>query len=292
MEIYDEFGGSHLMTRHKTAFLCSSVVPPEFHSRILKWADERTVEDCIVTGRVTSLEKQVVDHLVEKGVPLILMALDIEEVKALIQEYRPLVMDGRMLVLALFGPGATLSKAQQNYMRNMAVLELADDVVVGYCNPEGVLQRQLSGCSRYVSLVKDNEHRYMDFLHLNDGFICLEAISKDGHPYCQISQRRKSGTAIRIDALQVDSDAVIRLRDMLDRAIEANHWGESRYTEVREAFPNAYRRWSPDEELILMECAQQGMKDEEIAQLLGRQPSAVNARLQKLIQADAERQQG
>lgn len=53
-------------------------------------------------------------------------------------------------------------------------------------------------------------------------------------------------------------------------------------TDLRKKHANAYRPWSPEEENQLREHFQAKKKTKEIAQLLGRQPGGIRARLKKL----------
>jgi len=54
-----------------------------------------------------------------------------------------------------------------------------------------------------------------------------------------------------------------------------------RMSEIRSTHPHAYEAWSQEEEKRLREYVAQGRKISEIASLLGRQPSAIRARIRK-----------
>lgn len=290
MEIYDEFGNSQLLQQKKTAFLCSRQVPQEHHATILDWAQQLSPESCVISGMQSPLERQVGNILLQRGIPVIWVALNLQEVKSKMPSLQSFVLEKRILILVLFDDTCPLSKEQQSYMRNMSVIEYANDVVVGYCNQDGNLSRQLSGCQSYTQLISPNNHRYVDFIHLPDGFISLDTLQTGDQQTLQLTQHRKSEQYLRKDVITIPASEVIRLRNMLDKAIEANHWGESRYNEIRKTYPNAYRTWSPDETLILRELSQQGMTDNEIAKILGRQPSAIASRLQKIIDDESSHQ--
>lgn len=55
-----------------------------------------------------------------------------------------------------------------------------------------------------------------------------------------------------------------------------------RLKKIREQFPNAYQRWTTDEDARLKELVSAGTSVPDIASLLKRQPSAIRSRLQKL----------
>lgn len=52
--------------------------------------------------------------------------------------------------------------------------------------------------------------------------------------------------------------------------------------DIREKYQRAYEKWTNEEEEILISRFEQGINIKEIATILGRQPSAINSRLQKL----------
>lgn len=289
MEVFDDFGNIDLLQRRKTAFLCSRQVPVEYHARILQWANEVTKDQCIVCGRGTSIERQVSDILLQRGIPLIWVALTLDEVKSEIDTLRPYVIQDRMLILALFGPEDATSKSQQAFMRNMAVLEHSDQIVVGYRTLEGTLDRQLAGREVGLEIVATCEqHRYQDFLQLSSSKIMLESI---GDEFRIVQQRQLSNGAYQREVLVLAPQEVVRLRNVLDRAVEQNGWAESQYADIRETYANAYRPWSPEDELLLRQLSIAGKSDQEISQLLGRQPSAVASRLQKIIDEENLRAQ-
>ena len=59
-------------------------------------------------------------------------------------------------------------------------------------------------------------------------------------------------------------------------------WSE-RLTEKRAEHPKAYERWSDEDVELLKRLTHTKLSIEEIAQRLGRQPSAVECRLAKML---------
>lgn len=289
MEIYDEFGNHELLARRKTAFLCSRQVPAEYHGRIIQWANELDHSHCVVCGCSTNIERQVAAILLERGISLIWLALDLNEVKNEIDHLRSYVISDRILILALFGEGETLPKRQQQYMRNLAVLEYSDQIVVGYRTPDGTLDHQIAGRENIQEIISQSEeHRYQDFLHLEESRVYIEI--KEG--LLRIVQHRQTANnAEQREMISLTPNDAIRLRNALDHAIESNQWAESRYAEIRQQYSNAYRPWTPEDEIMLRQLSLDGQSDDEIAQILGRQPSAVASRLQRLIEKDSQQQE-
>lgn len=293
MEVFDQFGQISLLERKKTAFLCSRATPPEYHNAIMEWAEACNRDCCVITGRASQTEREVSDRLFEKGIPQIWVASDLAEVKQEMSSLSFYLKKGILLILSLYGPDTALSRPQKDHMRNLAVIHFSDEVVVGYCATEGNLSRQLAACERYTVLAgAEDGPRYRDYLYQKESRLMLDTFSNEGRAYCRITQQRNVQDYIRHDCVVLDADSVVALRDMLDRAIESQGWGESRYNEVRETYPNAYRRWTPEDELVLRECLEQGRSDMEISEILGRQPSAVQYRSQKIIEEEASGQEG
>lgn len=56
-------------------------------------------------------------------------------------------------------------------------------------------------------------------------------------------------------------------------------------SKLRERYPRAYEKWSPEEEEDLLDLYKKGLRPREIGEQIGRQPSAVRTHLEKLIAA-------
>lgn len=52
--------------------------------------------------------------------------------------------------------------------------------------------------------------------------------------------------------------------------------------EVRKQYPNAYQRWTPEDDQLLLQLHASGSGVDELAGRFGRQPSAIRSRLAKL----------
>lgn len=52
--------------------------------------------------------------------------------------------------------------------------------------------------------------------------------------------------------------------------------------EVRRRYPNAYQRWAPEDDQVLLELHASGSGVDELAERFARQPSAIRSRLVKL----------
>lgn len=287
MEIYDEFGNTELLKRKKTAFLCSQQVPDNYKPKILDWANQCTKDDCIICGCYTQLERQVATQLILRGIPLIWIATNFDDIKKDIDNLREYVMQNRILILALFGPESTISTHQQSYMRNLAVLEHSDAIVVGYRTAESILDRQLIGYTITSEIIPQSEqHPFKSFIKLSNGSIILETSTQQDQESLRILQIEDTSYGQQRNIITLSSNDVLRLHYAIEQLIDNRKWEESRYAEIRKQYPNAFRPWLADDELLLRQLALKGFSDDEIAKKLGRQPSAIATRLQIIIEAE------
>lgn len=97
----------------------------------------------------------------------------------------------------------------------------------------------------------------------------------------------------------VDSNADITYLDIFAAAEEALGMLESppeydeRIAKVKQSHPRAYERWTEEEDRELTGMYREGGTVAEMADHLGRQPSAIRSRLKRLnLMADVEREQG
>ena len=100
----------------------------------------------------------------------------------------------------------------------------------------------------------------------------LELIA-EGHSYEQILKFNEMFTYL--DIFNAASEAL-----KLD-AVESSDYHQ-RLSQVREAHPRAYEKWTPDEDTHLTELFNAGTKTNHIADELQRRPSAILSRLRRL----------
>ena len=110
---------------------------------------------------------------------------------------------------------------------------------------------------------------------LSEKSITVLCLIADGRSYTQI----------------VDSNVDITYRDIFvaaEEALEAlkapeasSEW-DKRMARIKQEYPRAYERWTDMEDTELTGMCQKGSTVAEIADHLGRQPSAIRARITKL----------
>lgn len=107
-----------------------------------------------------------------------------------------------------------------------------------------------------------------------------------------LSSKSKGILSLIADGLSydqiVDGHPEFTYLDIFNAASEAIENDEkrpsyhTRMAAIKEKNPNAYEKWTDDEENRLRELFGLGKSDREIGKILGRQPSAIASRKQKL----------
>ena len=153
MDIIRQMGNLKLMTKHKTAFLCSRRVPDGAYALMCDWVDGLTVgEACVICGNHSPVEQSVCARLLRRRIPLILALAETfplvwpEEMEAAFREQR-------LLAVTLCRENVHRVTARSAFDRNELMLSLADDVVVGYCAAGGNVESQVSGLGNVNYLV-------------------------------------------------------------------------------------------------------------------------------------------
>ena len=149
-------GNTEIITRPKTAFLCSRDYPAAAVLRIYDWAKEmRENGECVISGFHSVLERDVLDILIAGEQPLILAAA-----RGLPKRHsaamRRALQQERLLIASPFPTSVTRITAETARQRNAFMLTVADRIVVGYAQKEGALAealRQVSSGKEIVRLV-------------------------------------------------------------------------------------------------------------------------------------------
>ena len=143
MNDYDHCGDLAILTLPKTAFLCSRQVPAEVVLRCYDWAIRMREEGrCVISGFHSPLEQDVLHYLL-KGKQPVIMAL----ARGLKSKWEPRIQkaleEGRLLLISPFGEQVKRASADTAAVRNDLMIRLADEVVVGYADPLGMLSNRL-----------------------------------------------------------------------------------------------------------------------------------------------------
>ena len=143
-EIKITAGNLAILELPKTAFLCSRQVPADSVLKCYDWGIQmRETGRCIISGFHSPLEQDVLHYLL-KGKQPVIMAL----ARGLKTTWEPSIQEaleeGRLLIITPFDENIKRASANTAAVRNDLMINMADEVVVGYANPAGILSKRLS----------------------------------------------------------------------------------------------------------------------------------------------------
>jgi predicted Rossmann fold nucleotide-binding protein DprA/Smf involved in DNA uptake len=142
--IVSSLGNTELLNRRKTAFLCSRKIPATVVLRCYDWAiKQRDQGNCIISGFHSRIEKDVFHYLLAGTQPVI-MALARGMKEKIEPEHRTAVNTGRLLMVTPFAENVKRVSAETAEKRNRFMIELADEVVIGFASKGGMLERLIA----------------------------------------------------------------------------------------------------------------------------------------------------
>lgn len=143
--IKESVGNIELLKLPKTAFLCSRQVPAGAVLKCYDWAiAQREAGKCIISGFHSTIEKDVLHYLLKGRQPIIVaLARGLKEkIEPALQ--KPLDQ-GRLLIVTPFSKEVKRVIRQTAQLRNQMMIELGDEIVIGFVNKGGMLEEQLKG---------------------------------------------------------------------------------------------------------------------------------------------------
>ena len=155
MEVKEHKGNIELLKLHKTAFLCSRKVPASVVLKCYDWAiEQREKGNCIISGFHSKLEKDVLHYLL-KGKQPIIVALARGLKEKVETEFQQPIAQGRLLIITPFAVSVKRVTEQTAQTRNKMMIELAENITVGYASEEGKLEEILKGLqnTKYINFV-------------------------------------------------------------------------------------------------------------------------------------------
>ncbi len=143
MNIVQHLGNESLLRLKKTAFLCSRKVPASAVLKCYDWAiEQREAGNCVISGFHSQLEKDVLYYLFKGKQPIIIaLARGLKE-KIEVELIKPLE-EGRILIISPFDKSVKRVTEQTAEIRNRMMIELADNITVGYASKGGKLEALL-----------------------------------------------------------------------------------------------------------------------------------------------------
>jgi predicted Rossmann fold nucleotide-binding protein DprA/Smf involved in DNA uptake len=134
-------GNKDLLKLRKTAFLCSRKISAAVVLRCYDWAvEQREKGNCIISGFHSGIEKDVFHFLLAGTQPIIMVLA-----RGMKQRFKPeihsAISAGRLLVITPFKNEIKRVTATTAEQRNRFMIDIADDVVIGYAVAGGMLER-------------------------------------------------------------------------------------------------------------------------------------------------------
>lgn len=133
-------GNDKLLKLSKTGFLCSRQIPASVVLKCFDWAiEQRELGNCIVSGFQSQIEKDVLHYLL-KGKQPVIVALARGIKKRIEPEFVKPLKEDRLLIVSPFENDITRVTRQTALVRNNLIVELADNIVIGYMSKGGMLE--------------------------------------------------------------------------------------------------------------------------------------------------------
>ena len=135
-EILSHIGNLDLLKRPKTAFLCSSKTTSRDILQSFDWATSVPEDSCIISGFQTKLEKDVLQLLLKRHIPVIIV-LARKMYKELPVEMQSAINCNEALIISL--SHLPRNSKQSARVRNKYIINIADKVVFGALDPSSSL---------------------------------------------------------------------------------------------------------------------------------------------------------
>ena len=137
-------GNIDLLKQPKTAFLCSRKIPASVVLKCYDWAvEQRESGVCVISGFHSQIEKDVLHYLLKGKQPIILaLARGLKEkVEPVFEKH---LEQGRLLIITPFDKTVKRVTEQTAETRNKLMIDLADNITVGYASESGQLEKLLT----------------------------------------------------------------------------------------------------------------------------------------------------
>lgn len=150
MKIEQLIGNETLLELKKTAFLCSRSIPASVVLKCYDWAiEQREAGNCIISGFHSQLEKDVFHYLLKGKQPIIIaLARGLKE-KIEPELIKP-IEEGRILIISPFDKTIKRVTEQTAEIRNKMMIELAENITVGYASERGKLETLLKTTKKEI----------------------------------------------------------------------------------------------------------------------------------------------
>ncbi len=137
-ELSVPIGNIDLLNKSKTAFLSSRRTPDACRPKIVEWVESLSpASDCVMVGCLQPLEDFVLQMLLERDIPTVLVLSTLYPSRFPLQQVVA-IGDGRLLVISIVdGHNKSVSKGELAAQRNKWMISNADKIVVGALRTSG-----------------------------------------------------------------------------------------------------------------------------------------------------------
>ena len=154
MEIIDYIGNPELLKLHKTAFLCSRDIPASIVLKCYDWAiKQREQGNCVISGFHSKIEKDVFHYLFKGSQPIIIsLARGLKQ--KIDPEIKKAIEEGRILIISPFDKKVKRITSKTAMIRNKLMVELAENITVGFINEGGNLEKLLQETQKKINKIE------------------------------------------------------------------------------------------------------------------------------------------
>jgi predicted Rossmann fold nucleotide-binding protein DprA/Smf involved in DNA uptake len=146
-------GNKDILTHRKTAFLCSRAYPSTVVAKAYEWAiEQREKGMCVISGFHSQIEKDVF-HFLLKGTQPVILALARGIPKRLDAKIETEIGKERLLLLSRFPEKIKRASEKTAHARNEMMINMADEIVVGYASEGGNIGCLLRQVGKPVKLL-------------------------------------------------------------------------------------------------------------------------------------------
>jgi len=139
-------GNPEILKLRKTAFLCSRAIPASIVLKCYDWAiEQREKGKCVISGFHSKIEKDVLHYLLASGTQPVVMVLARGMTKQIEPKLKDAVKAKRLLIITPFDSAVRKVSVVTAEKRNRFMINIADDIVIGYMSKEGMLEKIISG---------------------------------------------------------------------------------------------------------------------------------------------------
>ncbi|MBN8574772.1 MAG: DNA-processing protein DprA [Candidatus Kapaibacterium sp.] len=143
-------GNIDLIKLPKTAFLCSRTVPASAVLACYDWAiQQREQGHCVISGFHSPIEKDVLHYLL-KGTQPIIVVLARGFKETMNHEFIKPLEQGKLLIISPFDAQVKRITSRTVLVRHQTMIDLADDIAVGYISKNGQLDTLLTPVTKPI----------------------------------------------------------------------------------------------------------------------------------------------